>query len=203
MRSSETARSPAKVDGATNYEFKSADYIAYEEVRDHFLRANPRVGRAALLAGGILWRLAIESVEQGLVLDGLDTLSSALGITFALRDNADNVFVDDDLTADEIHVIVGTYIREPLEKKNFSGMGYPMWWPDNEHFDKSALDFGWWSPVAEAWYCSLRAEYRAGHTQPKTSRQWRKALRNGDKRARIFTQNSKEAASEFLRGVST
>ena len=115
----------------TMYKFGAADYHAYEEVRDYFLQTNPRAGRAALLAGGILWRLSIESVEKGLVLDGPDTLNAALGITFALRDSADNVFVDDDLTNEESHFIVGTYIRAPLEGRNLAGAGYPMWWPHN------------------------------------------------------------------------
>ena len=186
----------------TNYEFGMADYLAYEEVRNYFLQTNPRAARAALLAGGILWRLAIETVEKGLVLDGPDTLNAALGITFALRDNADNVFIDDHLTTEESHFIVGTYVRLPLHRHNLAGMGYPMWWPHNDHFNDSSLDFGWWSPVAEKWYCDLRAQYRAGHLGPRTAPEWRNSLRNWDKRARCFTQNSKEAASQFLRGVS-
>ena len=187
----------------TNYEFGMADYLAYEEVRNYFLQTNPRAARAALLAGGILWRLAIETVEKGLVLDGPDTLNAALGITFALRDNADNVFIDDHLTTEESHFIVGTYVRLPLHRHNLAGMGYPMWWPHNDHFNDSSLDFGWWSPVAEKWYCDLRAQYRGGHLQPKTGSAWRNSLRNWNKRACRFTDNSKEAASKFLRGVST
>ncbi|PIL30339.1 hypothetical protein GSI_07524 [Ganoderma sinense ZZ0214-1] len=187
----------------TNYVFNVADFCAYEEFRDHFLQANPRIGRAALLAGGILWRLAIESVERDLVLDGPNTIKTALGITFALRDHADDVFIDDSLTADEIHIIIGTYTRDPIFWRNVSGSGFPSWWPDSGHFEASSLDFGWWSPVAEAWYCELRAKYRKGNAQPKTGPEWRNVLRNRDKRARMFTEHSKTAAAAFLRGIST
>ena len=186
----------------TNYEFTAPDYHAYEEVRDHFLRTNPRVGRAALMAGGILWRLAIETVERDLVLNGPDSLTYARKITFALRDSADNVFVDDDLSADETYVILGTYIREPVDWNNFEGAGYPMWWPGG-HFEGSALDFGWWSPLAEDWYCDLQEKYHAGKSQPRTGREWHNMLRNRDKRARMLTENSKAAAATFLGGIST
>ena len=187
----------------TTYTFSALDYHAYEEVRCYFLRSNPRIGRAALLAGGIVWRLAIETVAPDIVLGGPDAITYAQGITFALRDSSDNVFVDDDLADNEIQIIVGTYIREPLNRYNLSGSGLPMWWPNRLHFDDSSLDCGWWSPVAEEWYCDLRAKYRTGKSQPKTGPEWRKALRNRDKRLRVFTGNSKKAAEASLCGIST
>ncbi|KAI1782698.1 hypothetical protein LXA43DRAFT_425051 [Ganoderma leucocontextum] len=187
----------------TNYQFKALDFFAYEEVRDHFLRANPRIGRASLLAGGILWRLTIESLVPDLVLDGPGDLAYARGIGFALRDSADDIFVDDQVTIDEVRIIVGTYIREPTQLNNAAGAGLPMWWPDFGHFEGSALDCGWWSPVAEDWYCALREQYRSGTSQPKTGSQWRSVLRNRDKRTRLFTKNSMAAAKAFLGGIST
>ena len=121
--------------------FSVLDFHTYEEVCDHFLWANPCIGCAALMAGGLLWRLAVETIEQDLVLDSPDSLGYACGITFTLCDSADNVFMDNSLTEAEICIIIRTYIQEPKHWNNFDGAGYPMWWPGGA-FEESSLDFG-------------------------------------------------------------
>jgi hypothetical protein len=90
---------------AKGYKPDVFEYAAYEARRDAFLR-QPH-GRAALLAGGLVWRLAIEAIGFEPALDGPseDALlygsylqTSSLGLTY-----------DDALSADELDLICGVY----------------------------------------------------------------------------------------------
>ena len=109
--------------------YTGADYNAYEEARDSLLRSDCRIGRAALLSGGILWRLAIESLAPDLVLENPGELARAKGIGFTYWDHTGGAYVDDGLTDDEIRLIIGMYVCEPAERKNLAGYGIPSWWP--------------------------------------------------------------------------
>ena len=66
------------------------------------------------------------SIKKGLVLNGPDTVNAALRITFALYNNANNVFINNNLTNKENNFIIKTYIHALLEWWNLTGMGYPM-----------------------------------------------------------------------------
>lgn len=182
-----------------NHTYTPYDFAAYEEMRDNLLRRDPRIGRAALLSGGLLWRLAIEYLAPDIVLDGPGELAYAYGIGFTFCDRDGAVYVEDGLTDSEIRCIIGTYVREPTERNNVRGYAYPSWWPDPIRFEESSLDFGWWSPIAERWYRKMRAEYRTGSKPPRTASEWRASIRNRDKRARRFTEMNRDAAAEFLR----
>jgi hypothetical protein len=84
----------------------AADYEAYENARDAFLRS-PRA-RAALLKGGIVWRLAMEFIEPGLVLAGPSDDALVCGQPF--RPTAGDLeYWDDELTVDELDLICGVY----------------------------------------------------------------------------------------------
>lgn len=186
-----------------NYNFTVQDYQAYEDSRDYLLRCNPHVGRAALMAGGITWRLAIESLMPGIVLDGPDDIALVRGVGFRLQDRTNNVYVDDNLSHDEVRIIVGMYVRSPQRDRfNTDHTSFPMWWPDPATFKNSALDYGSWSPVNENWYRILRDKYRQGAAQPKTGVQWRTMVRNWDKRSRKLSETSCNAAMDFLRYMS-
>ena len=87
-----------------NYIPDAADYSAYQAIRDDFLR-QPR-GRAALLKGGIIWRLAMEYVDPGRVIAG-PTGNSVTGHTLRFPNN--HVYCDDNLTEDELDLICGVY----------------------------------------------------------------------------------------------
>ncbi|KAJ3897282.1 hypothetical protein F5879DRAFT_814063 [Lentinula edodes] len=87
----------------------SQDYHAYEVVRDEFLRSAR--GRAALLGGGIVARLARGIVNEDDVLDGpsvhaLQEGEHALCVWEVGRGRA---FWDDQLTSEEMDLICGTY----------------------------------------------------------------------------------------------
>ena len=182
-----------------DHPFTLSDFYAYEEARDSLLRSDPRIGRAALLSGGILWRLAIECLMPDIVLEAPGDLALAYGIGYTLWDRTNNVYVEDDLTEHEIRLIVGTYVHEPEARADLSGYGLPSWWPQPFCFDESSLNFGWWSPVAEHWYRQVLEKCRAGEAQPKVTSKWQRSIRNWDKRGRQVTRKTREAALTFLR----
>ena len=182
----------------TNHTYSSLDFFAYEETRDSLLR-DPRIGRAALLSGGILWRLAVEVVLPDIVLDGPGDLTYAHGLGFTYFDRRGTAYVDDSLTENEIRLIVGTYVRQPQERTNLHGAALPSWWPHPHHFEQSTLNFGFWSPIAENWYCKTRTKYCDGSGQPQTGAEWHNLIRRLDRRARKVTEMAREAALRFFR----
>jgi hypothetical protein len=89
-----------------NYVPDLADYAAYVEARQAFLRL-PR-GRAALTKGGIVWRLAIEILgDNNAVLEGpsADVLTHGHCVKLS---NGDELW-DDDLSTEELDLICGVY----------------------------------------------------------------------------------------------
>ncbi|KAF8869438.1 hypothetical protein BD779DRAFT_1682146 [Infundibulicybe gibba] len=81
------------------------DYLAYEQLRKDILRGP--AGRAALLRGGILWRLARESVNEDEVLRGP---SGAVEIYGKVIDEHEHrKIVDDGLDSSVEDVICGVY----------------------------------------------------------------------------------------------
>jgi len=89
------------------YQFSKRDYNAYLHQRATILRG--RGGRAALLRGGILWRLAMEEVSHNTALRGF---SSALldRDSFTVWDSQSGDYLwDDDLSENDIQLVCGTY----------------------------------------------------------------------------------------------
>jgi hypothetical protein len=89
----------------TSYKPDAVDYTAYREQRDAFFR-HPRA-RAALLRGGIVWRLAMQSISQDAVLAGPTDEVFTHGQVFQTSDGA--YWWDDDLSEDELNLICGVY----------------------------------------------------------------------------------------------
>jgi hypothetical protein len=87
------------------YRPDAADYSAYEAAQDRFLHSPP--ARAALLDGGIVWRLAVEFIAPGAVLAGPSDVASTSGRVFHIP-GARN-YVDDELSDDEADLVCGVY----------------------------------------------------------------------------------------------
>ena len=81
------------------------DYKRYEDIRDEFLRGP--FGRAALLHGGIIWRLAREIVSDDEVLEGPSRDFHLYGGVVMLYGMVN--LVDDMLSASALDVISGLY----------------------------------------------------------------------------------------------
>ena len=90
----------------TGYIFDQADFLAYESSRDSFLQSHPYV-RRALCEGGIIARLARESMSDTLVFQGPS--EEALEGKCSVFAFPDQVMVDDHLPQDVKDLICGTY----------------------------------------------------------------------------------------------
>ena len=90
----------------TGYVFDQADFLAYESSRDLFLQSHP-YARRALCEGGIIARLARESMSDTLVFQGPseEALEGKCSV-FAFNDR---IMVDDYLSQEIKDLICGTY----------------------------------------------------------------------------------------------
>jgi len=91
----------------TGYRFDLADFVAYETSRDSFLQSHP-YARRALCEGGIIARLARESMSDTLVFQGPS--EEALEGNYSVFATHDGIMVDDYLSQDIKDFICGTYI---------------------------------------------------------------------------------------------
>jgi hypothetical protein len=91
----------------TGYVFDKADFLAYESSRDSFLQSHP-YARRALCEGGIIARLARESMSDTLVFQGPS--EEALEGKCSVFTSSAGIMVDDHLTQNVKDLICGTYI---------------------------------------------------------------------------------------------
>ena len=90
-----------------DHQFTVIDYMAYVQQRANIL-ATPR-GRAALLHGGIVARLAREHIDNDVGALGPSTAVTTHNVGFVLTTMDNNVYMDDILTKDEINIICGLH----------------------------------------------------------------------------------------------
>jgi hypothetical protein len=90
---------------AQNYRPDAADYAAYEMARNAFLRFSH--ARAALLRGGILWRLAMEALEPNDAVQGPSDHIIDHGLVILSSNGVQ--YWDDNLSEDECDLICGVY----------------------------------------------------------------------------------------------
>ena len=90
-----------------NYRFGPTDYEVYESQRAALL-SSPR-GRAALLCGGIVARLAKEHLSLDSACFGPSSFVTRHGVGFCVVDDAGTKFWDDELTNDEQDIICGVH----------------------------------------------------------------------------------------------
>jgi hypothetical protein len=192
----------------------AADYEAYENARDAFLRS-PR-GRAALLKGGIVWRLAMEFLEPGLVLAGPSDDALVCGQSFRpIAGNPD--YYDDYLKPDELDLICGVYqVRTGIlnlrilwflvaYRKTSTGYGdqvsHLSWWPKHATWEKSQFNVGYWTRFAEEWFQRRLAEIRSNNAQCKTAAQWYRSIpKKGS--AVTLIEKYEQVATAFLNGYN-
>ena len=90
------------------YNFGSRDYLAYRQ-RCHSILSHPR-GRAALMHGHFMWRLALRSVRWEAVYNGPSGWSSNPDELLVARDPSTGMeYFDDKLSMDEQEALCGTY----------------------------------------------------------------------------------------------
>lgn len=182
-----------------SFRFTAKDFRSYDDHRCYYLSTHPRVSRASLQDGGILWRLGIESVQPDVVLNGPGVLARTYGGGVILRNDKGQAFVDDSLSKEEVSRIIGrNVVIAAGANTTASNDALPTWWPDPDIFKESTFGAGWWSPAAENWYRYQRAKFLNGVDSPKTKTQWRTEIRNWDKRMRSVNEKTRAAAENFL-----
>lgn len=156
-----------------DYKFSARDYQAYVENRTNVL-SRPH-SRAALLRGGIVWRLAKEHLSLDAALHGPSSavILNRTGFIFGDKDDAWSLW-DDDLVGDEADLICGLH-------KCYTGYGvqvaYKSWWPLPYTWDAAGVNMGFWSGDNERWYQQRLRKILDGKAEPLGAEQWRNKLR--------------------------
>ncbi|KAF8998006.1 hypothetical protein BDQ17DRAFT_1248017 [Cyathus striatus] len=171
--------------------FTWADYDAYTCQHDYILQ-RPR-GRAVLLYGGHIWHLAVITLPVEKALTGPTGIHQNEDAMFRAEDcYTSEEYFNDDLTNDNIVLMIGTYYAYSGERNIISNLIYlsPF------HYNSSPEDYGHWTPYCEFGYQNTNH----GMTIPKVSRVWRKQLR-GMSVMRKLQQKVKSQALTFLQNV--
>ncbi|GJE99714.1 hypothetical protein PsYK624_159850 [Phanerochaete sordida] len=160
------------------------DYGLYERQRRAVL--GRLHGRAALMRGGIVWRLAYEDVDlQRVLLGPSDSSQKHVQLL------GDVAHEDDTLSEEELFAICGVYRIYANDKDRSASDS--SWWPKDSTWRESGMDVGYWTRQNEEWFVTrrnlLEDAVRTGDTAAlklRTAQQWRKALRYEAKRSRNF-----------------
>jgi hypothetical protein len=88
----------------SDFKFTISEFEAYEDRREEFFK-KPRA-RVALLAGGIVWRLALEELGIQPALSGP---TDSRFYSFEVTTDSGEKFVDDALSVAEMDLICGVY----------------------------------------------------------------------------------------------
>ncbi|KIK32508.1 hypothetical protein CY34DRAFT_19003 [Suillus luteus UH-Slu-Lm8-n1] len=159
-----------------------ADYIMYEQHHHEFMN-QPRA-RAALLHGGLIWRLALHSLGFDVlpsVLDGISPEAVPFDLMISINDQT---YFDDELSEEEINFMCRTYYVQT----NDGNMEIASWWPRPQAWVVSGLNVGFWSSRCESWFQSHLDNIRLGVSRerhkltndangPMTGAQWKRSLK--------------------------
>ncbi|KAG2342304.1 hypothetical protein BDR05DRAFT_886433 [Suillus weaverae] len=159
-----------------------ADYIMYEQHRHEFMN-QPRA-RAALLHGGLVWRLALHSLGFDIlpsVLDGISWEAVPFGL---MLDVNGQTYFDDELSEEEVDFMCGTYYVH----NNDGNVEIVSWWPRPQAWAALGLNVGFWSSRCESWFLSRLENIRQGVSReqhqstndangPMTGKQWKGSLK--------------------------
>ncbi|KAH7917322.1 hypothetical protein BV22DRAFT_989523, partial [Leucogyrophana mollusca] len=166
------------------------NYSEYEEARNTLL-GRPH-GRAALLKGGIVSRLAREHLQESAGMDGPSKDVYQFGQPLQHQDG--RLVWDDDLSTSEMDLICGLY-------KVPTGQGEQTadrsWWPKQSVWTGSNFDLGYWSPENERWFQDRIQQIRSGSATPLSSRNWVNSLKRYKQTSKLVSANL-AAAESFL-----
>ncbi|TFK31022.1 hypothetical protein BDQ12DRAFT_573117, partial [Crucibulum laeve] len=105
-----------------NQKLDLLDYKHYEEIRDNLLRSS--IGRAALMRGGIIWRLAYNVVSLKEVTKGPSPTASQFGVIVGV--DAGWNLIDDGISPSAEDIICGVYKRPTGNGQQTADYS---WWP--------------------------------------------------------------------------
>ncbi|KAJ7655292.1 hypothetical protein DFH06DRAFT_497154 [Mycena polygramma] len=173
-----------------------SDYNTYVAIRGRFM-CSPR-GRAALLYGGVIGRIARAEVSLEAVFRGPNDNVLADGI--CLWDgHSTSAYWDDCLTEEETDLICGIYHVATGQR-----LGQPneqittlSWWPKPSAFNASGLNVGWWTPAWETWYQKRLQQLENGSAVLCTHAQWKHNVKF-ERKVQPYTEGVEKCAAEVL-----
>jgi hypothetical protein len=197
-----------------NHTFTTADFNVAMLACQSVLTSSQ--GRAALLRGGIVGRIAKEYLSIDGVLDGPSVEVTAHRVGYiAPSGNSDNTrFCDDQLTDNEIAIICGTYSLY-TGKFLFSFAFFPFsnlfftavegqvakwtWFPPPEVWEKTRVGCNWftWTERCEDIFQNILFDARADVGKPKSVSEWVTFLR-GQQTARFLISHNKSRSQAFI-----
>ncbi|KAF9045651.1 hypothetical protein BDZ89DRAFT_1127583 [Hymenopellis radicata] len=146
-----------------------ANVLEYDQyiLRRARLFASTSVLRAALMCGGLLWRLAMEHCPDP------NVVLACSGEDFTMRTatSRGEVFSEISLTDTDIDIILGVYLVSqecPPPKACLE----VSWFPRKGPFNRGGLGVGFWSADAESWYQDRVHGYLSGSEQPVPQADW-------------------------------
>lgn len=194
------------------YKFTEDDYYAYEQQRAALL-SDPRIARAALLRGGIVWRLAVATLSFDDVLEGPTTAATLQrrGIVIRTGDNSDDL-CDDGLSQLELDVICGlhhclsgiyffAFLNRILTISISIGPGAEYssksWWPTDSNWQKNAR-YTRWTESTDKFFKDRLAMLQAGTAEPLGFSQWRQEIR-GSSALRSINKFISDSSKDFVK----
>ncbi|KAJ7223811.1 chitin synthase-domain-containing protein [Mycena rebaudengoi] len=182
-----------------DYKPDTADYHGYMQACERLLQQDS-VLRAALLKGGIIWRLALDSLPKSKSEDEVVTIIMAgptsTAFFFGLKVDQS---VDDDLTEAMEDLICGVYKIDTSCDPHPNQTSTSSWWPTNSIWYKSGLNYGYWTDKCESWFVKRRENILAGKESVKKATEWNKSIKFSPK-TRKFRQANDAAAAKFIGG---
>lgn len=171
-----------------DYKFDIADFVAYEAMRDSFLVERAE-GRAALCCGGIVARLARETLPSSVVYAGPS--EGAYKGSQKIFSDGKTLFVDDNLSEEAMDLICGTYRVETgrgckhqpriryktVTNTTSAQVAMVSWFPRSRQWETSGLHVGFWNKDCEEFYLKRRAAILEGKAVPLSGNEWRTQLR--------------------------
>ncbi|KAH9474211.1 hypothetical protein JR316_0013484 [Psilocybe cubensis] len=182
------------------YKFGVDDFEAYRLQCENIIK-HQQHGRAALLRGGLVGRIASEflSVDDGLAGPSKEIIQNRQGFIVPAGDTT-WCYCDDQLTENELSIICGTYTLYTATKGQIT---VKSWFPPPNLWQVPPSMNGsqWveWTPANEAWYRERVEDIRTRQAQPLTRVQWKSILR-GTPPSRKLLAAASQRAQAFVNG---
>ncbi|KJA14676.1 hypothetical protein HYPSUDRAFT_124027, partial [Hypholoma sublateritium FD-334 SS-4] len=159
------------------YIFDISDYAAYID-RCRYVILHRSSGRAVLLRGGYLWRVAVSEVSFDRVLAGPSGLSLNSGEMLVVTLSNGKKYVDDSLRDWEINLLTGVYNCATAHPNQIA---LKSWCPSPTLYARSGLDYGRWTAFNESLYevgsSNIEDPNAKLERQPCPAKQWRNICR--------------------------
>ncbi|KAF8157848.1 hypothetical protein B0H34DRAFT_749097 [Crassisporium funariophilum] len=154
-------------------------------------------GRAALLQGGIVGRIAREYVSKDGVLSGPSIEVTAHRVGYLVPSGDNNIkFCDDQLTANEVAIICGTYsLHTPYKGQ----VAVWTWFPPPEAWVHNRTGCHWldWTERCEDIFQRILTGIHDGTGRPRSTTQWLTHLR-GQNVSRILIKHNDVRSQQFM-----